>query len=104
MKKRTIKKCPLCNGEMSFAHPENCMTDGCPNDIFSSGNDINTKIKVKELIKKLHTYNSNADISIIVDNKPYNFTLSFGSSEGCTKKNCENVSFYIEELNKNELK
>ena len=29
-----VINCPLCGGEMAFAHPENCMTEGCPNCVF----------------------------------------------------------------------
>ena len=29
-----VINCPLCGGEMAFVHPENCMTEGCPNCIF----------------------------------------------------------------------
>ena len=53
-------------------------------------------MKVKELIRKLVEYNQEADIRIIVNNSPRPFEISFGSSEGVTKEDCDNVSFLID--------
>jgi len=54
--------------------------------------------KVRELINQLGDYNQDAEVDIIVHNRKENFSLSFGSGEGCTKKNCSSVSFYIDRL------
>jgi hypothetical protein len=59
-------------------------------------------MNIKELIDELTNYNPSAEVGIVINNKPYDFTLAFGSADGCEKHNCESVSFYIEELNTNE--
>ena len=66
------------------------------------GKLINKTMKLKELIKDLQEYNLEADINVIVHCKTYLFSLSFGDGEGCTKENCDNVSFYVDELCTNE--
>lgn len=43
-------------------------------------------MKVKELITKLLEYNMDAEISVVAHCKNEKFTLSYGSSEGVTKK------------------
>ena len=47
-------------------------------------------------------YNLDADIEIIVLDESYYFSIVFGSGDGCTKKDCERVSLYVEELCNNE--
>ena len=57
---------------------------------------------VKELITKLLDYNMNAEISIVAHCRKEEFTLSYGSSEGATKENCDTVSLYVDRLCTNE--
>lgn len=60
------------------------------------------KIKVKEIIEKLKEYNPEANVDVVAHNKSYDFTLAFGGCDGGTKENCEDVSFYVDELCSNE--
>jgi hypothetical protein len=55
-------------------------------------------VKVKELIKKLRTYNQDAEVSVIAMNKEFEFSLVYGDSDGVTKEQCDSVSFYVDEL------
>ena len=57
---------------------------------------------VKELITKLLDYNMDAEISVVAHCKQEEFTLSYGSSEGVTKKTCDTVSLYVDRLCTNE--
>ena len=57
---------------------------------------------VKDLITKLLDYNMNAEISVVAHYKQEEFTLSYGSSEGATKENCDTVSIYVDRLCTNE--
>ena len=60
-------------------------------------------MKVKDLIITLLDYNMEAEVQILITSEDlphnigYDFDLSYGSSEGCTKKNCEHVSFTVGE-------
>lgn len=49
---------------------------------------------VKELIKQLLDYNPNAQV-YIGDNLYNEIELTYGSSDGVTKENCEDVGFHI---------
>jgi hypothetical protein len=53
---------------------------------------------VKELIEKLRWFNPDAKVEVVVRNHGYKFSLSFGTSEGCTKANCDEVNFWVDEL------
>jgi len=55
-------------------------------------------MKLKELIDQLSEFNPEADVNVIVDNYVYDFSLTWGMSEGSEKENCESVSFYVDEL------
>lgn len=44
----------------------------------------------------------NAEISVVAHCKQEEFTLSYGSSEGVTKENCDTVSIYVDRLCTNE--
>ena len=59
-------------------------------------------MKVKELIKELAKYNSEAEVQAVAHCKSQIFSISYGSDEGCTKENCDHVSFYLDELCINE--
>lgn len=43
-----------------------------------------------------------ADVKVVAKNREFDFSMSYGSSEGVTKKNADNVSFYVDELNTND--
>lgn len=49
---------------------------------------------VRELIKELLDYNQDADV-YVGDNLYNTPELTYGSAEGCTKKNCEDVGIHI---------
>lgn len=51
---------------------------------------------VEKLIEKLEEYNPKAKIQTVVKNCPQPFEICFGSSEGVTEKNCEDVSLMID--------
>jgi len=60
-------------------------------------------MKVKELIQKLSEYNSDAEMSVIVHNHKEEFSITFGGgSEGESKQNCKEVSFYLNKLCESE--
>ena len=61
-------------------------------------------MKVKEVIKQLKQYNQEAEVNVITDDMSHKFSLCFGSSEGVTKETAENVSFYVDKLNREEDK
>lgn len=61
-------------------------------------------MKVSELIDKLLNYNQSAEVNVIVHNRVESFSLSFGGgSEGETRKDCAEVSFYVDRLCQNEV-
>lgn len=61
-------------------------------------------MKVKDVVKELLKYNQEADINVISKNTPYKFSFAYGTSEGCTKENCESVSLYLEnEFNMDDI-
>ena len=53
-------------------------------------------MKVKEIIEKLSKYNEEAEFNIVVKGRIKPFEVCFGSSEGCTPKNCQCVDFMID--------
>lgn len=53
-------------------------------------------MRVKDLIKELLEYNMDAEVSVIVHDYDEDFTLSYGSSEGVTKKTADTVSLYVD--------
>lgn len=59
-------------------------------------------MKLRDLMVQLQQYNQEADIAVIVHNKREEFSICFGNSEGITKETCENVGFYVDELNGHE--
>ncbi len=59
-------------------------------------------MKIKDLILKLSEYNQEANLSTIVHNLKYPFTLSFGGAEGGTKLDTDEVHFYVDELCTND--
>ena len=52
-------------------------------------------MKVKELIEKLKEYNQEANFCVVVNNYPKDFKICYGTSEGCTKENCDSVDIMI---------
>ena len=59
-------------------------------------------MKLKDLIKELQEYNPEAETNVVAHCKAYEFSLSSGGSDGSNKSNCEDVSFYVDELCTNE--
>ena len=56
------------------------------------------KMTVEKLINWLLKYNMDAKVKIIVFNKQHDFSLSFGSSEGCTEKTAETLCVDVDVL------
>lgn len=59
-------------------------------------------MNIAELVDTLYEYNPTAKVKIIVNGTPMEFSIAYGSSEGCTKENCDSVSLYVDTLNKSE--
>ena len=60
-------------------------------------------MKVHEAITELLKYNQQAELNVVAHHKAYDFTFSYGSSEGCTKQTADSVSLYVDELCQNEI-
>lgn len=56
-------------------------------------------MKVRDLIETLQKYNSEAEVEIVVGGCPKKFEICYGSSEGCTPKNCDCVDFMVDAIN-----
>ena len=52
-------------------------------------------MKVREMIEKLSEYNPEANFCVVVNNYPTDFEICYGTSEGCTKENCDSVDIMI---------
>lgn len=52
---------------------------------------------VSDLIKKLLDFNQLADVKVVALHRTHEFSLSWGSSENCTKKDCDIVMFDIDD-------
>lgn len=50
------------------------------------------------MIDKLSEYNLGAKFNIVVDGYVKPFEICFGSSEGCTKANCEDVELMVGDI------
>ena len=59
-------------------------------------------MKVKELITELLNFNMEAEMNVIVHNKCEGFSITWGGSDGCSKRDSDNVSLYVDKLNSNE--
>lgn len=59
-------------------------------------------MNVKNLIKHLLEFNMEANVDVIVDSYPKEWSICFGGYDGCTKENCDSVSFYVESPNSQE--
>jgi|SRR5271157_1406718 len=59
-------------------------------------------MKNKEMIAKLQQYNPEAEFEVVAYNRVFDFSITYGNSEGCTKENCDKVGPYIDELCTNE--
>lgn len=53
-------------------------------------------MKVKEMIEKLKEYNPEANFYVVVNSYPKEFEICYGTSEGCTKKNCDSVDIMVD--------
>ncbi len=54
---------------------------------------------VKELIAKLFEYNQEANVKVTVHDEMCDFSISYGTSEGCTKETADVVDFCVDKLN-----
>ena len=53
-------------------------------------------MKVSELIERLKTYNQDAEVIGVFDYTGYPLkSIGFGSSDGCTKETCDDVSLHF---------
>ena len=52
-----------------------------------------------ELIRTLLNYNINAKMFVVVDNKKYDFAMSFDGPDGSTDESVESISFFVDEEN-----
>lgn len=53
-------------------------------------------IKVSELIEKLKEYDQDAEVIGVFNYVGYRIlSIGFGSSDGCTKEHCEDVSLHF---------
>ena len=59
-------------------------------------------MEIKELIQKLNEYNPNAKIFVIVNNYREDFSIAYGSKEGVTKADCDEVYFPVDRLCQDE--
>lgn len=62
-------------------------------------------MKVKELLERLSSFNSEAELKVIVHNKVEDFSLTWGGGldgEGTPKEKTSEVSFYVDRLCQNE--
>lgn len=55
-------------------------------------------MKVRDLITRLQAFNQDADFEVLAHNYPQQFSITFGSSEGCTPETCDCVSLYLDSL------
>lgn len=62
---------------------------------------------VKEIVDKLGEYNPEAEFNIVVDGFSRPFEVCYGSSEGVTKANCDDVDLMVDdicdEVNRNDI-
>lgn len=61
-------------------------------------------MKLKDLLAVLNYYNPEADVRAVAYHQPYDFSITYGESEGCDMSNCETVNFYLDELCVSEKK
>ena len=60
-------------------------------------------MKVKELRKKLRSYNPESEVDVIANNKRQTFSITYGEGkEGETKQSCRRVSIYVDDTNQAE--
>lgn len=59
-------------------------------------------MKVKDLIEELKKYNPEAETSVIVHCFKEQFSMTWGNGEGASKRECKEVSFYVDRLCRSE--
>ena len=59
-------------------------------------------MKLKELMSLLEDFNPEAEVDVVAHYMPQKFSLAWGSAEGSTKQNCDEVHFYVDELCQDE--
>jgi hypothetical protein len=55
-------------------------------------------MKLKHLLRTIAESNPEAEVKVIANCKKYDFTLTYGDSEGSTEFNCDSIGFYVDEL------
>lgn len=69
---------------------------------------VHKRITVQELIMELENYNPNAVVTMMAYGAIHPFNIVYGHSLGeaqdglVNPKNCDNISFYLEDLNTQE--
>lgn len=64
-------------------------------------------MKIKDLIEELTKFNPDANVNVVTNFLPYDFSLAWshgGECEECDKSDVESVSFYVDSLNKTDIK
>lgn len=56
-------------------------------------------MKVENVIELLKDYDPTAEFNVIADCRVQEWSVCIGTSEGCTKDNCQEVSFVVESPN-----
>lgn len=59
--------------------------------------DGGKEMKVKEMIEYLQKFNPEAEVFSVINYSPYPPRFSFGCSEGCTERNCDEVYITVNE-------
>lgn len=59
-------------------------------------------LSVREVIRRLLEYNLDAGFEVISNNKVSDYEFAIGTSENCTRQNCESVSIYCKDSNNTE--
>ena len=52
------------------------------------------RMKIKDLLNELATYNLEAEFKIYVNDKPAEFEICCGGDEGVTPANCDHVTVF----------
>ena len=61
-------------------------------------------MKIKDFIEKLSEFNPDADVQVVVGSMPKGFDICWGGGgEGETKKDCKEVSFFVDGMNSSDV-
>ena len=59
-------------------------------------------MQLKELLERLSKFNPETEVNVVAHCKAYNFTVSYGGSDGGAEKDAMHISFYVDELCQSE--